>query len=103
MLSAPISFIINSSFKVGVFIKKLKIVQVDPVHKKNATRLCPNYRSISLLSTFIKHFGKTMYDRVILLVFLYSAYLISNLRGVALQRGAIGAYFKLKRVIHMKL
>ena len=37
-------------FKKGVFIEKLKITQIAPVHKKSEIQLCYNYRPTHLLS-----------------------------------------------------
>ena len=63
-LSKPLSFLINNSFRSGIFPDSLKIAKVIPIHKKKEKFYPGNYRPISLLSIFSKVFEKTMYKRL---------------------------------------
>lgn len=63
---APVlSFIINLSFKEGVFPEKLKSSVVIPILKKPNIFKIDNIRPISLLSIFSKIFEKTMKCRLV--------------------------------------
>ena len=42
-----------------LFPDKLKLAKVVPIHKKDSTKNCNNYRSISLLSVFSETFEKS--------------------------------------------
>lgn len=54
------TYIINLSFKTGVFPSKLKQAVVIPLYKQNSPLICSNYRPISLLSVFSKIIEKIM-------------------------------------------
>jgi hypothetical protein len=60
-----VTYIVNLSFSTGVFPKKLKIAVVVPIHKKDSTLICNNYRPISLLPTFAKVMEKLMKEKLI--------------------------------------
>ena len=64
ILSKPISIIINTSFKLGIFPDKLKLSKVTPPFKGGAKNDIKNYRPISVLPTFDKVFEKIMYKRI---------------------------------------
>ena len=58
------SCIINMSLKEGVFPTLNKEADVCPIHKKNETTKCENYRPISLLPNISKIFERVMYNRL---------------------------------------
>ena len=60
----PLSKIINGSFSVGTFPKKLKVAKVIPIPKQGDSSLVENYRPISLLNIFSKIFEKIAYNRL---------------------------------------
>lgn len=60
-----ITYIINLSFKTGVFPDKLKNAVVVPIHKAGPTTTCSNFRPISLISTISKIFEKIMKEKVL--------------------------------------
>ena len=64
LFSIPISRIFNLSIEHGVFPQKMKIAIVIPVHKKDDTEDCNNYRPISLLPNISKLFEKPIKNRL---------------------------------------
>lgn len=48
----PLTFIINRSFKEGVFPDNLKVAIMKPLHKKSNVNDLNNYRPINILSSF---------------------------------------------------
>ena len=64
LLSIPISRMFNLSMKHGVFPQKIEIAIVIPVHKKDDTEDCNNYRPISLLPNISKLFEKLIKNRL---------------------------------------
>ena len=54
----------NSSFEIGIFPEKLKLGKVNPLHKKESTKVPSNYRPISVLSVFSKIIEKLMHTRL---------------------------------------
>lgn len=79
-IAEPISAIINSSFRSGIFPDSLKIAKVCPIHKSGDKDLFTNYRPISILPSFSKIFEKAMFNRL-------SSYLEKNLILVNNQYG----------------
>lgn len=63
-LTEPFCYLINQSFREGVFPDLLKVSIIKPIHKKNTKTDINNYRPISLLPTAAKIFEKAMSDRV---------------------------------------
>ena len=63
-LCAPLCYIINNSFREGIFPSKLKMSLVKPLFKKGDPEILDNYRPISLPSTFSKIFEKAMCTRL---------------------------------------
>ena len=63
-ISTLLADIFNLSFSSGVFLSKLKIAKVIPVHKKESKLFYSNYRPISLLSNIDKIIEKIMYNRI---------------------------------------
>lgn len=57
-LLEPLLFLINSSFKQGIFPQFLKQAKIIPIFKKGSSTFMGNYRPISLLPTFSKIFEK---------------------------------------------
>ena len=55
-ISVYLSYLINESFRTGIFPEKLKIAKVIPVYKKGIAIILSNYITISLLSVFSKIF-----------------------------------------------
>ncbi len=65
IISEPLCKIFNSSFSTGIFLDKLKIAKIIPIHKAESTTNVSNYRPISLLSCFSKVLERLMYKRLI--------------------------------------
>ena len=63
VLSFPISYLVNLSYKNGEFPNLCKTAKFIPLLKKGDPLDCSNHRPISLLSTFIKIFEKCVYKR----------------------------------------
>ena len=64
LFSIPISQIFNLSIEQGVFPQKMKIIIIVPIHKKDDTQDCNNYRPISLLPNISKLFEKLIKNRL---------------------------------------
>ena len=65
VLAAPLSKTINNSISKGVFPNEAKIARVSPLDKKTRNKsFVLNYRSISILLTFSKIFGKAIENYV---------------------------------------
>lgn len=64
-LIEPICFILNSSFKSGIFPDTLKITLVKPCYKKGDYNDFNNYRPISIISSFAKIFEKILANRLL--------------------------------------
>jgi hypothetical protein len=60
----PLTHIYNHSLLTGIFTNCLKISIVRPLHKKDDKMNMPNYRPISLLTTFSIILEKVMYNRL---------------------------------------
>lgn len=60
-----ICYIMNNSFKYGIFPENLKVALIKPVFKKGDTEQMDNYRPISLLTGFSKLFEMAMCSRLI--------------------------------------
>ena len=56
--------IINLVFETGIFPDLCKLAKVISIYKKDDALLCENYRPISLLSIFSKHFEKLVWKNV---------------------------------------
>lgn len=75
-LAEPLTYIVNNSYKTGIFPDGLKLSLVKPLHKKGDPTDLKNYRPISLASSFSKIFELAMTSR--LLDFFYKNNLIST-------------------------
>lgn len=64
-LSIPLCYIINNSFKYGIFPEQLKLALVKPIYKKGDPEVLDNYRPISLLPSFSKIFEIAMANRLL--------------------------------------
>ena len=60
----PLTALINSSFREGVFPRELKKARVVPIYKTGDKSLINNYRPISILSFYSKVFEKLMYNKL---------------------------------------
>ena len=60
----PLTALINSSFREGVFPRELKKARVVPIFKTGDKSLINNYRPISILSFYSKVFEKLMYNKM---------------------------------------
>lgn len=60
-----LTYLINFSFKEGIFPELLKTSLVKPIFKKGDKSNINNYRPITLISIFAKIFEKAMYKRII--------------------------------------
>ena len=52
----PLTYLVNSSIKQGIFPSELKIAKVFPIFKAGDEQLITNYRPISILNFFFKNF-----------------------------------------------
>ena len=76
-VSATLSIIFNISFATGIFSKKLKVVKVIPIHKKDSKLEFFNYRPISLSSNIDKILEKLMH-KILMKFFPEQKFFISN-------------------------
>ena len=60
----PLTALINSSFREGVFPRELKKARVVPIYTNGDKSLINNYRPISILSFYSKVFEKLMYNKL---------------------------------------
>ena len=63
-IAKPLTYIINLSFKTGIFPDMLKIAQIVPIYKAKEKYLPGNYRPISLLNCFGKITEKLVHKRL---------------------------------------
>ena len=63
MLAAPLSYLYNCSFQLGIFLDSLKIAKVLPIYKSEEKPKIGNYRPISILSTISKILEKLIFSR----------------------------------------
>ena len=75
-ISAPLSFIINSSLRTSSIPSDWKLEKVVPLHKKGDSSLESNYRPISVLSVCSKILERAVHHQLI--DFLEREELISN-------------------------
>lgn len=64
-LKTVISYIVNNSFKFGIFPDQLKYSLIKPIFKKGNKNAVENYRPISLLPSFSRIFEKAMSARLL--------------------------------------
>ena len=60
----PLTFLINSSLRTGVFPSELKLARVVPIFKAGDSSALTNYRPISVLTFFTKVFEKIVYNKL---------------------------------------
>ena len=58
----PLTYLINTSFTEGVFLKELKLSRVVPILKISDKTELTNYRPISVLSFFPKFLRNYVYS-----------------------------------------
>ena len=68
----PLTYIINQSFKDGIFPNELKLAKIIPIYKAGDKSLPTNYRPISVLSLFSKIFEKIMYNHLLSFINTYN-------------------------------
>ena len=61
----PLTYLINSSIKQGIFPNELKIAKVFPIFKAGDEQLITNYRPISVLNFFSKIFEKVVANYIV--------------------------------------
>ena len=65
VISAPLTLIINFSFRSGVFPSDWKIAKILPLHKNGVTDQFGNYRPISILLVISKLVEKIAHNRLV--------------------------------------
>lgn len=65
IISPFLEYIINRSFKEGIFPERLQVAKVVPIFNKGSRSLHSNYRPASILSSFSKIFEKVVVNRVV--------------------------------------
>lgn len=60
----PLTSLVNSSIRNGIFPSALKLAKVIPLHKGGDTKNAGNYRPIALLSTIAKVLERVIFDRI---------------------------------------
>lgn len=63
-ISAPLAYIINKSFELGIFPNQFKSTVIVPIFKKGDKLDVTNYRPISLITSFAKVYEKILYQRL---------------------------------------
>lgn len=58
IISIPLSCIINTSFRTGVFPEALRRAIVSPIHQSKSKKASSNYRPVSVLSALSKVYKK---------------------------------------------
>ena len=99
-ISCPLANLVDQSFEhdVHTFPGKLKLGEVNPIHKKDSTDNPSNYRPISVFSIFSKIIEKLMHKR--LCSFLDTSQLLYPLQlGFREKHSAMHALISLKKSI----
>ena len=61
----PLTYLVNSSIKQGIFPSELKIAKVFPIFKAGDEQLITNYRPMSVLNFFSKIFEKVVANYIV--------------------------------------
>ena len=61
----PLTYLVNSSIKQGIFPSGLKIAKVLPIFEAGDEQLITNYRPISVLNFFSKIFEKVVANYIV--------------------------------------
>ena len=102
IISPVLSFIINLSFRTGIFPDKLKIARVTPIFKTGDPNDVNNFRPISVLSILSKIFERAMCTR--LTAFLNKNELLSpNQHGFLQSRSTETALFSFTKTVNHSL
>ena len=64
-ITEPLTYLINESFRSGIFPTEFKTAKVIPIFKSGQTDDVQNYRPISLLNNLSKIFEKIIFKRLI--------------------------------------
>ena len=99
VLAETVAYLVNKSFRNGIFPECLKIAKVVPIYKSGDPQDLANYRPISILPVFSKIFERCMAVR--LMNFLLRFNLISsNQFGFLRGKSAADAFTKLTEYIY---
>jgi hypothetical protein len=60
----PLTHILNTSFREGIFQDQWRLTKVKPLYKKGDEQNIQNYRPISILPVFAKLLAKLMFNRI---------------------------------------
>jgi Notch-like protein len=55
-ITSPLTYIINRSLAIGIFLDRLQFSEIIPIYKKGDKNLISNYRPICILTSFSKIF-----------------------------------------------
>ena len=99
IISPVLTFIINLSFRTGIFPDKLKIARVTPIFKSGDPNDVNNFRPVSVLSILSKIFERAMCTR--LTAFLNDNKLLSpNQHGFLQSRSTETALFSFTKTVN---
>lgn len=102
LVATPVSFIINCSFREGIFPDSLKTAMVKPLHKKGDVGDMSNYRPISLLTSFSKIFEKVLSARL-MHFFRKFKVIVNSQHGFVKEKSTETAIFELTNAIVIAL
>ena len=63
-LCSPLTYICNKSILSGIFPDHLKLSIIEPIYKKGDRMTPTKYKRITLLTSFLKVFEKSLYIRL---------------------------------------
>ena len=104
-LAVPLAVMFNSSLSQGTFPKLWKRANVVPIHKKGSVKDPQNYRSISLMSLFVKVFEKLVSELAhVLPARLYSVAILCDKSGNT-AKNSVGNLFPpvLKPTVYIRI
>jgi hypothetical protein len=64
IVALSLTFILNLSLTIGIYVNEWKQARVTPIYKSGDKRLCENYRPISILPIVSKAFEKEVFRQV---------------------------------------
>ena len=75
----PLTFLINSSLRTGVFLSELKLARLVPIFKAGDSSALTNYRPISVLTFFTKVFEKKFITNFSILLVIIIFFMIISM------------------------